>query len=154
MDFSNDIIPPLAHLTYDDVAEVLFYHIQSQADTTFILKYDGVDNMITLQHLHISDLLTHDGEGVDENGPNDIEYIRMLPGQPNNDFAIGGSAALQQRICALLTNYRDIFSCNVKGKAMSVPHTEFTVDAIRWEAPAIRLPSRYILVESMPLWKS
>jgi hypothetical protein len=37
----------------------------------------------------------HDDEGVDENGPNDIEYIRMLPGQPNEDFIIGGSAALQ-----------------------------------------------------------
>ena len=95
----------------------------------------------------MSDLLTHDEEGVDENGPNDIEYLRMLPGQTNDDFTIGGSANLQQRIRTLLTDYVDIFSFNVKGKAMSVPPMEFTVDATRWEAPANRLPSRHISVE-------
>ena len=36
----------------------------------------------------MSDLLTHDDEGVDENGPNDIDYLRMLPGQ-TNDFTFG-----------------------------------------------------------------
>ena len=81
------------------MAEGLFYDIQSQAATTFLPKYDGVDEMTTtLQYLHMSDLLTHDDEGVDENGPNDIEYLRMLPGQTNDDFTIGGSAHLQQRI--------------------------------------------------------
>ena len=70
----------------------------------------------------------------------------MLPGQPNEDFTIGGSVDLQQRICALLTNYEDIFSFNVKGKAMSVPPMEFTVDVKRWEALANRLPSRHISV--------
>ena len=29
----------------------------------------------TLQHLYMSDILTHDDEGVDENGPKDIEYF-------------------------------------------------------------------------------
>ena len=72
-----------------------------------------------------------------------IEYIRMTPGQPDEDFTTGGSA-LQQRIRALLTNY---FSFNVKGKAVSVSPIEFTVDATRWEAPATRLPSRHISVE-------
>jgi len=51
----------------------------------------------------------------------------------------------------LLTEYADISSFNVKGKAMSVPPMEFTVDATRWEAPANRLPSRHISVENMPL---
>ena len=43
-DFSNDIIPPIAHqhFTYGAMAEGLFYHIQSQTDTTFIPKYDGL----------------------------------------------------------------------------------------------------------------
>ena len=116
-------MPPLAqYLTYSAVEEGLIYHIQSLVDTIFIPKYDGVDDMTTtLQHLHMSDLLTHDDEGVDENGQNDIEYIRMLPGHSNEDFTLGGSANLQQRIRALLTNYVDIFSFNVKGNAMSVP---------------------------------
>jgi len=101
----------------------------------------------TLQHFHMSDLLTHDDEGVDANGPNDIEYIRMLPGQPNEDFTIRDySADLQQRIRTLPTNYADIFSFDVKDKTMSVPPMEFTVDATRWEATANRLPSRHISV--------
>ena len=53
----------------------------------------------------------------------------MLPGQTNDDFTIGGPA--QQRIRTLLTKHVDIFSFNVKGKAMSVPPREFTVDATR-----------------------
>ena len=69
--------------------EVLFHLIQFQADTTFILKYDGLENMtITLQHLHLSDLLTHDDMGADD----------MLLGQTTEDFTIGGSPELQQRI--------------------------------------------------------
>jgi len=78
---------PLAqqHLTYSAVVEGLCYHTQSQAKTTFIPKYDGIDDLKTLQHLHMIDLLTHD-EGVDGNGANDIEYIWMLPGQPNEDL--------------------------------------------------------------------
>ena len=37
-DLCNDMIPPIAHqhLTYGAMAEGLFYHIQSQSDTTFI----------------------------------------------------------------------------------------------------------------------
>ena len=82
-DCSNDFRPPLApqHLTYGVEAEVLLYHIQSQADTSFLLKFNGVEDMTTtLQHLHMGDLLTHDDEGVEENGPYDIDYLRMLPG--------------------------------------------------------------------------
>jgi hypothetical protein len=93
------------------------------------------------------DLLTHDDEVVDENGPNDIDYVRILPGKTNDDFTIGGYIDLQQRIRTLLTDYADIFSFNVKGKAISVPPMEFPIDAARWEAPANRLPSRHIYVE-------
>jgi len=50
----------------------------------------------TLQHLHMSDFLTHD-EDIDENGPNYIEYLRMLPGQTNENFTIEDSAELQTR---------------------------------------------------------
>jgi len=66
----------------------------------------------------------------------------MLTGQPNEDFTTGGLAALQQKIRALLANYVDIFSFNVKGKAM-----DFTVDATRWEVPTNHLPSRHISLE-------
>ena len=68
----------------------------------------------------------------------------MLPGQTNDDFTIGGSADLQQRIRTIRT---DIFSFNVKDKAMSVPPMEFTVNATRWEALANRLPSHHFSVE-------
>ena len=88
----------------------------------------------------------HNDEDVEENGPNDIEYLQMLPGETNDDFTIGASADLQQRIRTLITEYADIFSFNVMGKAMSIPPMEFTVDATRWEAPANHLPSRHISV--------
>ena len=80
-DLRNDIIPPIAqqHRAYGAAEGGLFFHIQSQADTTFLPKYDGADEMTTtLQHLRMSDLLTHDDEGVDENGPNDIDYVCYL----------------------------------------------------------------------------
>ena len=87
---------------YGVEVEGLFYHIQSQADTTFSPKYDRFEDMTkTLQHLHRSDLLTHD----DDDGPNDIEYLRMLPGQTNEDFTIRGATELQHRICDLQTEY-------------------------------------------------
>ena len=35
---------------------------------------------------------------VDDSGPNDIDYLRMLPGQTNDDFTTGGPVHLQQRI--------------------------------------------------------
>jgi len=63
------------HLTYDAKEIVLFHRIQSQTGTTFSPKYDGVEEMTsTLQNLHMSNLLTHDDEGVDKNEPNDFEY--------------------------------------------------------------------------------
>ena len=95
----------------------MFYHIQSQADTTFLPKYEGLDDMTTtLQHLHMSDLLTHDDEGVDENGPNDIDYVRMLPGHTNDDFTIGGSAELQKRIRKIIHDYEDISALTLKAR--------------------------------------
>ena len=39
---------------------------------------------------HDNDVATPSYECVDENGPNDIEYLRMLPGQTNEDFTIWG----------------------------------------------------------------
>jgi len=58
----------------------------------------------------------------------------MLPGQTNDDFTIGGSAELRQRIRGLLTKHTDIFSF-YKGEAISVAPMEFTVDAIPRKAP-------------------
>ena len=95
-DFYMDEVPYRApqHRTYTVESEVMVIH-----DRTFILKYDGIEDMTTtLQHLHMSDLLNHDNEGVDDNGPNDIEYSQMLPCQTNEDFLIGGSPELQQRL--------------------------------------------------------
>ena len=54
---------------------------------------------------------------------------------------------IQLRIRDILHEFRDIFSYNVKGKAMVVPPMTFTVDKVNWEASANRLPSRHISVE-------
>jgi hypothetical protein len=53
---------------------------------------------------------------------------------------------IQLRIRDILHEFRDIFSYNVKGKAMAVPPMTFTVDTVNWEAPENRLPSRHISV--------
>jgi hypothetical protein len=88
----------------------------------------------TLQHLHISELLHHDEDAVDPDGPNDIDVSRMLTGGGNNNnFMIGGSPDIQLGIRDILHEFRDIFSYNVKGKAM-VPPMTFTVDKVNWEA--------------------
>ena len=81
----------------------------------------------TLQHLHMSDLLHHDEDAIDPDGPNDIDVSRMVTnGTANNDYTIGDNPEFQKQIRQLLHEYDDIFSYNVKGKAMSVPMT-FTV---------------------------
>ena len=69
--YTNNFSPPIVqqYLTFVVEDEVLSYHIQSQSDTSFLPKFDGVEDMTTtLQHHHMSDLLMHDDEGVDENG--------------------------------------------------------------------------------------
>ena len=76
----------------------------------------------------MSDLLQHDEDAVDPDGPNDIDVSRMIPnGTANNDYTIGGHPEFQKQIRQLLQEYDDIFSYNVKGKAMSVPPMTFTV---------------------------
>ena len=76
----------------------------------------------TLQHLHTSELLHHDEDAVDSDGLNDIDVSRMLTGgSNNNDFTIGGSPEIQIRIRDILNEFWNIFSHNVKGKAMAVP---------------------------------
>ena len=83
-----------------------------------------------------------------QDGPNDIDVSRMITGGcKNNDFTIGGSPALQLRIRDKLQEFNDIFSCNVKGKAMAVPPMTFTVNKVVWEAPVNRLSSGHISVE-------
>ena len=76
---------------------------------------------------------------MDADGPNDIDISRMVTGgQTNNDFTIRGSPEFQQQIRNLLTEYDDIFSFNVKGKAMAIPPMHFTVHTDGWEVPANR----------------
>jgi len=55
--------------------------------------YDDIDTMTaTSQHRSMSELLHHDEDAVDPDGPNDIDVSRMLTvGCNNNDFTIGGS---------------------------------------------------------------
>ena len=62
-----------------------------------------------LQHLHVSELLHHNEDVIDPDGPNDIDMSRMITnGCPNNDITIGGSPALQLR--EILQEFNDIFS--------------------------------------------
>ena len=109
--------------------ETLFHHIQAAADTNSVPTYENAEAMIsTLQHLHMSDLLHHDEDVIDPHGPNDIDVSRMVPnGTANNDYTTGGNPEFQKQIRQLLQEYDDIFSYNVKGKAMSVPPMTFTV---------------------------
>ena len=48
-------------------------------------------------------------------------------GCKSNDFTIGGSPALQLHIRDILHEFTNVFSYNVKGKAMAVPPMTFTV---------------------------
>ena len=46
-----------------------------------------------------------------------------------------------------MDEYNDIFSYNVKGKAMFVPAMQFFVNVDQWESNPNRLPSPHISVE-------
>jgi len=82
----------------------------------------------------MSELLQHDDDAIDAERPNGIDISRMVTrGQNNNDFTIGGSPEFQQQIRNLLTEYHDIFSFNVKGKAMDVPPMHFSVHTDGWK---------------------
>jgi len=73
----------------------------------------------------------------------------MVPnGTANNDYTIGGNPEFHKQMRQLLNEYDNIFSYNVKGKAMSVPPMTLTVAKNDWEARANRLPSRHISVEN------
>ena len=52
-----------------------------------VLTYKNDEAVIsTLQHLYMSDLLHHDDDAIDPDGPNDIDVSRMVPnGTANND---------------------------------------------------------------------
>ena len=68
------------------------------------------DNVIPKQLLH------HDDDAIDPDGPNDIDVSRMVPnGTANNDYTIGENPEFQTQIRQLLHEYGDIFSYNVKG---------------------------------------
>ena len=57
-----------------------FHHIQTAADTNSVPEYENDEKMIsTLQHLHMSELLYHDDDAIDPDGPNGINVSRMVP---------------------------------------------------------------------------
>jgi hypothetical protein len=144
----ESVMLPGHHSNYSKEMQSLFYNISSAADTTYLPTYTTVDDMTqTIQNLHMSDLLEYDDDGSSTDGPNDIDVTRMLPGAANNDYDIGGSPFLQGQIKILMGEYNDIFSYNVKGKAMSVPPMQFSVNVEQWESNPNRLPSRHISVE-------
>jgi hypothetical protein len=124
-DFIGDFHQPCApqHQTYTGQLAILFNHIRSEANTTAVLEYDDIDTMTTtLQHLHMSELLHHDEDAIDPDGPNDIDVSKMdTNGCTNNDFTIGGFPALQLRLREILHEFNNIFIYNVKEKAMAVP---------------------------------
>ena len=110
-------------MSYSSSAATLFRHIQAAADTNSVPRYEKDEAVISiLQHLHMSDLIDHDDDAIDSDGPNNIDVSRMVPnGTANNDYTTGGRPGFQQQIRKLLHEYDDILSYNVKGKAMSVP---------------------------------
>ena len=123
--FVRDFRQPCAtqHRKYTGKLATLLGHISSAANTTAVPEYNDIDAMtVTLQHLHMSEILHQDEEAVDPDGPNDIDVSPMLTGGGNNnDFTIGGYPEIQLRIRDILHDFRDIFSYNVKGQPMAVP---------------------------------
>ena len=71
----------------------------------------------------------------------------MIPENKNKDYDLGGSSYQQQHLVYFIYEYQDIFSYNVKGKAMQVPPMQFSVSIDKWEFYSNRLPSRHISVE-------
>ena len=128
----------------DDMATLL-HHITSIADTSHIPTFTSAEDMTqTLQHLHLGDMLEYEDDGSSADGPNDIDISNMRSNDNNMDYDLGGSSYLQQQLILLMQEYQDIFSYNVKGKAMQVPPMQFTVFTDQWESNPNRLPSRHI----------
>ena len=93
------------------------------------------------------DMLGYDDYDADEDGVNDIDITRMVHNDLNNDYQLGGSVQLQTALRALISEFSDIFSYSVKGKAMDVPPMEFNIDRSLWETNFNRAPSRHISTE-------
>ena len=89
-------------------------------------------------------MLEYEDDGSSADGPNDIDISNMRSNDNNMDYDLGGSSYLQQQLILLMQEYQDIFSYNVKGKAMQVPPMQFTVFTDQWESNPNRLPSRHI----------
>ena len=122
----------LQHRQYTGQLATLFSRKNSAADTTAIPAYDDINTMTaTLQHLHMSELLHHDEDAVESNGPNDIDVSRMLTGgYNNNDFTIGGSAgAVAQPIYEIVA-----LAIKQKSKALSwtTEGTSYSRNLRRW----------------------
>jgi len=77
-DFIMNIRQSWGLMTYSGQKAILFHRIQSVADTHSVPAYADVDTMsATLQHLHMSELLQHDDDAIDTEGPNDVYISRM-----------------------------------------------------------------------------
>ena len=123
-DFISDFANYMLHSTRNTRGNQLYYLITPdwkperrlcQNMTTL----NAMTVVMTLQHLHMSELLHHDEDAVDPDGSNDIDVSRMITGGGNNhDFTIRGFPSLQ---LSILHEFNDIFSYNVIGKAMAVP---------------------------------
>jgi len=115
---------------------IILPHIDAVADTTHIPTYTSVHDMTqTTMQLHHSDILYYYGDGSTTDGPNDIDISRMIPGAALTDYDIDGSPYLRRKIQLAMHEYRDIFSYNVKGKAMLVPLIQFSVQ-LRLRVPS------------------
>ena len=66
------------------------------------------------------DMLGNDDDGADEDGVNDIDITRMVHNDLNNDYQLGVSEQLKNALRALISEFSDIFSYSVKGKATDV----------------------------------
>ena len=96
----------------------------------------------------MSDLLHHDEDAVDPDGPNDIDVSRMVTnGTANNDYTIGGNPEFQNKYDSYYTNTTTFLVPTSKGRQCPYPRMTFTVATNDWEAPTNRLPSRHISVE-------
>ena len=76
--------------------------IHAVADTTICLHTDPLQLAQAMHGLHMSELLGYDDDGAEDEGVNDIDTTLMAPNVTNEDYALGGTPALQAKLRTLI----------------------------------------------------
>ena len=91
--------------------------------------------------------MEYDDDCSSTDGSNDIDVTCCYQAQPITTMILADPFTYNSKSKKNLNEYNDIFSSNVKGKAMYVPPMKFSINVDQWESNPNRLPSRHISVE-------